>query len=64
MGTIVGRSKDTMGRRPNAPDFTMPRPNVEGGGGKTHEWIWDRVRPWLMKEFERQLPERFPAARL
>ncbi len=63
MAAMVNRSKDTLERKLNVPDSTMPRPDVEGGGGKPHEWRWDRIRPWLVQEFKRDLPERFPAAR-
>ncbi len=59
MAAAVNRSKDTLERRLNKPGSTMPRPDVEGGGGKAHEWRWDRVRQWLMEEFKRPLPVRF-----
>ena len=63
MAAMVNRSKATLERRLNTGNSTMPRPDVEGGGGKPHEWRWDRIRPWLMAEFGRDLPERFPNIR-
>ncbi len=63
MASLVNRSKDTLERRLNKKNTTMPQPDVEGGGGKPHEWRWDRIRPWLIKEFKRDLPERYPTIR-
>jgi len=60
---IVSRSKKTLVRRLNAKDSTMPRPDVEGGGGKADEWKWSSIRPWLEKEFGKQLPGIFPSRR-
>jgi hypothetical protein len=56
---MVSRSKKTLERRKK----NMPLPKVSGGGGKPDEWAWSELRPWLEKEFERPLPERFPADR-
>lgn len=56
---LVNRSKKTLERRKDR----MPLPRVEGGGGKPAEWAWKELRPWLEQEFERSLPERFPADR-
>ncbi len=56
---VVGRSKRTLERYLE----NMPTPDVEGGGGKPHEWKWSTLRPWLMENFDRDLPERFPASR-
>jgi len=64
---IVGRSKRTLERYLNDPKYRhygMPQPDVEGAGGKAHEWHWQRLRAWLEKTFPRPLPERFPACRL
>ena len=44
----------------NAEGSDMPKPSVEGGGGKPHEWLWERIRTWLSREYGRELPERFP----
>ena len=35
-------------------------PDIEGGGGKAHQWKYSRIRPYLETEFARQLPERWP----
>jgi hypothetical protein len=57
---LVNRGKKTLERRMNIPRAGMPPPDIEGGGGKPHEWRWPALRPWLEKEFGRCLPERFP----
>lgn len=63
MAASVSRSKKALERAMNRTGSTMPRPDVEGGGGKPHEWLWSRIRPWLEKEYGRKLPEHFPACR-
>jgi hypothetical protein len=60
MSALVNRSKKTLARQMNAKGSNAPTPDVEGGGGKPHEWVWSKIRPWLEKQFNRQLPERFP----
>ena len=52
---LVNRHKRTLENRKKA--MTMPMPKVKGGGGKPDEWLWDELRPWLEKEFGKQLPE-------
>jgi hypothetical protein len=61
IAAMVGRKKKTLERALNKPDSDMPRPDIEGGGGKPHEWIWTRIRPWLEKNHNRSLPERLPS---
>jgi hypothetical protein len=39
----------------------LPDPDQKGGGGKAHLWVWSHIRPWLGREFARQLPPRFPS---
>lgn len=56
---MVNRSKRSLERLL----AKMPAPRVQGAGGKPSEWAWSELRPWLEKEFERPLPERFPADR-
>ena len=59
----VNRDKKTLERYLNDPKYKkhgMPAPDVEGGGGKPHEWKWSTLRPWLERTFKRPLPERFP----
>ncbi len=63
LAAIIGRSKRTL-ERWQREKTGFPMPDIEGGGGKAHEWRWDRVRPWLIKEAKRDLPERFPADRV
>jgi hypothetical protein len=55
----VNRSKRTLEKRLKK----MPDPDVVGTGGKPHEWLWSRLRPWLEKEFGKIIPERFPTLR-
>lgn len=60
MAALINRSKKTLERKMNASNSDMPAPDVEGGGGRPHEWKWTAIRPWLEKQFKRQIPERFP----
>jgi hypothetical protein len=39
---------------------TLPDPVVEGGAGKASLYDWKVIGPWLTKEFNIPLPERFP----
>lgn len=59
---LVGRTKKTLERRLNAkrPKNAMPSPDVEGGGGRPHEWLYSRLKPWLESEFGKVLPDRPP----
>jgi hypothetical protein len=62
---LVNKSKRTLeyhlrARQTEEPEADMPLPDVEGGGGRSHEWKWSRLRPWLERTFRRQLPERIP----
>src|SRR5262249_23319983 len=63
MAAIVNRSKRTLEKRIARKRNPLPQPDIEGGGGKPHEWLWPSVRPWLEQEFGRKLPERFPGGR-
>jgi hypothetical protein len=63
MAAVVGRSKRTLEKLLARPKKPMPPPDVEGGGGKPNEWLWEKVRPWLQEEYGRTLPERFPGDR-
>ncbi len=58
---VVRRSKRTLERYKGKG---MPAPLVKGGGGRPAEWDWADLHPWLQKEFDRVLPEEFPAERL
>ncbi|MBI1913479.1 MAG: hypothetical protein HYS12_01805 [Planctomycetes bacterium] len=59
IAALVQRNKDTVAGWFNE-DSQAPAPAVEGGGGKRHEYLWPKVRPWLEKKTGRKLPERFP----
>jgi hypothetical protein len=63
MAAMVNRSKRTLERLKGQRNNPLPTPDVEGGGGRADEWLWARIRPWLVQEYKKQLPEHFPAAR-
>jgi hypothetical protein len=60
VSALLKRSKKTFERRKKRPKNPLPDPDVPGGGGKSDEWIWATLRPWLQEEFNHLLPERFP----
>jgi hypothetical protein len=41
----------------------MPGPVIKGGGGKPALYSWSILRPWLMRQFDIKLPEKFPPSR-
>ena len=51
-------SKKTMERR--YLKGKLCKPDIEGGGGKAHQWKYQTIRPHLVREFNRQFPERWP----
>lgn len=56
---MVNRKKRTLEewiKDPNAP-----LPDVEGGGGRPHEWKWKTIKPWLENKSQRQLPDHYPS---
>jgi hypothetical protein len=57
---MVNKSKKTLERRKNEKSSTMPKPEVEGGGGIADEWLWDTIRPWLEAKYKKKLPVVFP----
>jgi hypothetical protein len=57
---LVNRHKKTLERHINRSGSAAPPPDVEGGGGRPHEWRWTRLRPWLEQTFGRRLPTRLP----
>jgi hypothetical protein len=63
MAARVNRTKKTLEKKLNAEKSKMPKPDVEGGGGKPHEWIWANIRPWLETEFGKKLPPILPSRR-
>jgi hypothetical protein len=56
MAALVNRTKRALEHYLDR----LPDPDVEGGGGKPHEWRWSRVRPHLERLFGRSLPEQLP----
>jgi hypothetical protein len=58
---LINRCKKTLERRMNKKGSGAPPPDVEGGGGKAHEWRWSVLCPWLEVTFGKKLPERFPS---
>ncbi len=42
----------------------LPEPDVRGGGGKSHKWMWKNLRPSLETVSDRQLPEQVPGSRI
>jgi hypothetical protein len=56
---IVRKSKRTL---ENLKAKGMPKPvnKAKRGSGKADEWVWSEIRPWLEKEFNRKLPEKYP----
>jgi hypothetical protein len=57
---LVNRSKKTLERAINKQGSEAPPPDVEGGGGRPHEWCWSKLRPWLENTYGKILPERLP----
>jgi hypothetical protein len=54
----VHTSKRTLERHKTSG--TLPQPKVKGGGGKSAQYDWKVMRPWLEQTFGMKLPERFP----
>ncbi len=63
LAAMVRRSKRTLENWRRRQKNPMPDPDVEGGGGKPHEWIWEKIRLWLEHETCRTLPVDFPSIR-
>jgi hypothetical protein len=63
MSAMVNRSARTLEKKKKQKKNPLPEPDVEGGGGKPHEWLWPTARAWLEAEYGRKLPERFPGNR-
>jgi hypothetical protein len=61
MADIVQRTKRCLNTYKGRADDPLPDPDWEGGGGKPDYWIWDKVRPWLERNFRPDLPKRFPS---
>jgi hypothetical protein len=54
IAALLGLSKKQVRRRMFKEGSGAPDPDREGGGGKKHWWVWDRIRPWLEKDFGQQ----------
>lgn len=61
MSAIVECGKRTLERLRDMG--RLPDPAVKGPKGTAHEWLWSEVRPILEAEYNRRLPEVFPAER-
>ena len=59
---VVSLKKRTLERYLQRGD--LPRPDLPGGGGKSHRWYWSTLRPALEKHFRPDLPAKFPASRV
>jgi hypothetical protein len=57
---LVNRSKRTLKRALIDPKKKMPAPMIKGSGGKKSEWRYQELKPWLEKEYGRNLPSRPP----
>jgi hypothetical protein len=57
---IMHVNKRTVVRWNRRTRNPMPDPDIVGRGGKAHQWIWDRIRPWLERDSGWKLPERYP----
>jgi len=61
MAVLSNRSKKTLERWLSGGK--LPQPDVEGGGGKPHEWLWLSVRESLASHSGKEMPERYPTLR-
>ncbi len=63
MAAVVKKSKRTLQNYIKHERNPLPAPDKKRAPGTAHEWLWDRVRPWLQDEFACTLPTVFPADR-
>lgn len=61
MAAKVNRSKRTL--EGWLKKGKLPNPDVKGGGGKPHQWVWLKVREALQDISSIPQPERFPSLR-
>lgn len=59
MAAIVKKRKRTIERLKE--DGKLPTPEVKGRPGQAAEWSWAKIRPILELQYDRKLPEIFPA---
>ena len=64
IAAIVQRSKRTLEKYASRKVDQLPDPDIQGSGGKSNEWDWVKIRPWLEKEFGKKLPEVFPGTEI
>jgi len=64
IAAIINRSKRTLEKWKVRKLNQLPRPDIEGGGGKPDEWDWESIRPWLEQASDRSLPNKYPSDRL
>lgn len=57
---LCGLAKRTLDN--HRMDGILPRPDIKGGGGKSHKWYWHNLRPHLEKVSTKLLPEKFPGS--
>jgi hypothetical protein len=63
MAAAVNHSKSSLEKRKHRNKNPLPDPDIQGGGGKKDEWLWQNIRPWLETEFGRRLPDTYPRLR-
>ncbi len=59
---LAGLSKRSLERHLKAGK--LPQPDVQGGGGRAHKWLYRSLRPALIALANRELPEKFPGSRI
>lgn len=60
LAMLVKKSTKTLDRALARTRNPMPQPDVPGGGGRAAEWIYTNVRDWLVEEYGKFLPVRYP----
>lgn len=67
IGALIGRSKRSMERylykMPDTHPHHLPEPDMEGGGGRPHMWLYSTIRPWIVKVFGLELDPDRPTPR-
>jgi hypothetical protein len=61
MAALINKAKRTLEHYKKRKNDPLSLPDVEGGGGRKHEWKWSTVRPWLERNFTRDLSWVNPA---